>query len=283
MKKESIKYLISIVLSFILSVLCVLLSIILILKITIFNEEFFRKQLEKSNYTSNVMDEVQKKFKSYGAASGFDEDFFKGAVSMDMLKADIYREASRLYSDTDKQIDATGFRKIMHEKLLVNIEDRGINVADIDIEAIEYLSDVLTDAYVSVVSIPFTTQISRYIQTLGKVNGIALIVISAITLFCIRAIFIVNSSRRKKSRYFMYALGGTFLMMIIPVLYAFTNNRISKIAISGRALYYLVQSYAKDFLNTFLILGGVFALLWLLLLAYRRHVLYGDKIYKHNI
>ena len=70
LSKTSIARVISIAAAWIFSMLVVLLIGLLILRLTLCNPNFLKKQILDSNYISAAEQEMEENFKSYGAAGG---------------------------------------------------------------------------------------------------------------------------------------------------------------------------------------------------------------------
>jgi hypothetical protein len=248
----------------------------------VFDEGFFRKQVEASDYSDNLMENLQETLVSYGRASGFGEAVFSEAVSMDMLRADILREVSRLYQETDKRIDAASFMRNLNKSLTDDAEKRGYELSQEGVEAVDYLSRVSAEAYVNIVSIPFNEQIFNVLGRLGAMNKTGIIVAALLDVACAALLLFSASNNRKRAEGFMHAIAGAILMMGAPVLFLNFSETLRRLPLSGKALYQLSQQYIKSMAGSALIWMGVLGALWLCALIYLISVILSERSRNQN-
>jgi len=239
-----------VVLSFVLSLLFTVTACLAVLQLTVFDKNFFRRQIGQSMYAENLMENLQEILVSYGESSGFEEAVFREAVTMDMLRADVYREVSSLYEDTERKIDAGLFFNRMYQSLIEDAEKRGYILTDEDKEAVIYLARVTTEAYIDIVSLPFTEQIFSILGKLQRINSMGLIGIVVLDLFCIVLLLICLPSRRKKMEGIMHATAGSFLLMCVPALFLTFSDSLKRVPLTGKALYILSQKYIQGIVQT---------------------------------
>ncbi|MDR1914780.1 MAG: hypothetical protein LBQ68_09920 [Clostridiales bacterium] len=265
------------ILSFFLAMMLTVTMLLCMFHATIFNETFFREQIEKSGYVENLMDEVQETLTSYGMASGFSSEFFENVVSRDMLEADIYREISRVYSNSEKFIDTRRFNEQMKAELTAYVKS---NLSDPDAvigleqqNALDYLADTATEAYVSIVSIPFTEQIYSVIRQLSNMSLVRLAVLIALDVILIIAILLSGKdvvSKKRRIESLMNAIAASVLVLGVPMLIVIASGYIKRISLSGRALYFLLQQFFESIMLTTGVILGIMLLFWLCGLLYRQ-------------
>ncbi|MDR1643770.1 MAG: hypothetical protein LBT59_29085 [Clostridiales bacterium] len=251
-------------LSFLLSILLALTVVAAVIQTSIFSEAFFRKQVDLSGYSSYIMDELQDSLSSYGMVSSFDSAFFKSAVSSDALQADIYREVSRLYGHEGMAINQDLFRETLVAKLYEDVEKRGLEPTDNEREGIEYLADVSTEAYGTIVTIPFSRQISNLMLTAKSLMDKIFLGIIIADMAVLVNLLLFGSSHRKKFEGVANALAGALLMIGVPSVWVTTSGFYKNVALTSKALYYLVQSIVDEFFGLIWIYLAIMAVIWLL-------------------
>jgi hypothetical protein len=266
-----------VVASFIFSLSLALTSILCLLQTTVFDEGFLRNQIEASGYADNLMETLQESLGSYGRASGFGETIFREAVSMDMLRADVLREVSRLYQMTDKRIDTSSFMRSLNQSLLDDVEKRGLDLSTEGIEAVSYLARVSSEAYASIVSIPFNEQIFNALSKLGSMNRIGIIGVGLLDIACIALLLTCASSSRKRVEGFMHAIAGAMLMMSVPAVFLTLSETLKRLPLTGKALYNLSQQYIKGMANFTLIGLGILSILWICALIYLISIIVAER------
>jgi hypothetical protein len=274
----NVKKLISLVLSFILSLFIVVVCILLIVKVTFLNEGYLREQITKSQYTENLINEINKTFISYGIVSGFDEKFFTSVLTVDRVKSDIYYDVGRLYSGSTKKVDTKSFSDHLYNLLIENVKKRGFELNDEVDTALIYLTDTCTQTYKDNVGIPYVTQAHTYIAKFNKVIDLAIGGMLALCVFTMIILYMINPWKRRKIRYYMYAVGGSFFMLLMPSLFVLYANKIDKIGISGKSLYFLVVSYLNNVVNMLLSFTVGLGVIWLMLWAWRMWICSHDGI-----
>ncbi len=271
---------ISHVLSFLLNLLLVATSLVLILNLTILNEDFLRKQIDKSSFVSNITNELLTQFNSYGVSAGFDEEFFQSAIPLSYIEADIYREVSRIYSDTDKHIDYQAFRDKLYNSFIENAKSRGYEITEKENTGILYLTDLCTSTYINKLQIPYSEQLSNVLNKVDKIFNIIIFVLIILVIVLAIFILLINKSKRKKTRYFMYSLAAAFLMISVPLIFLYLSDIFERISIGSKSLYTLFQTYIQSTLSLSVFFAFLMLLFWLFIFTYRRVVLYGGKVYK---
>jgi hypothetical protein len=240
-----------------------------ILNLTVFSEEFFRQQIDRSNYSENTMETLQESLSSYGLVSGFDAAFFRKAVPIDTLQAEIYREVGRLYQSDSKKMDTDQFREDLLEKLYKNVEERGLEISEQEKEGIAYLADLSTLAYYNVVSIPFSNQISSLLQRAKDIFSTIFRILLACDLAALIIMLAAGRSRRRKIDLVINSIAGSILLLGAPTLAVLINGSLKNIALSGKAIYYFSQSYISSAMQVIWIYVAIMAIAWICIFFYR--------------
>jgi hypothetical protein len=276
-KKENV---ILLGLSFLFSITLAITIVLCLLQVTVFDQGFLRRQIERSRYPENIMNEVQVTLSSFGMGSGFSEGFFAEAVSQDMLTADIFREISRIYEDSRQRVVAGNrFNENLRAELTAYVEvQTGMQNTDEVLTydqqyAINNLADISTAAYVNIVSIPFTDQFFSVMSHLRRISAWGLAVFILLDVVCILVVLLTNKrivSRRDKVECLMNATAGAVLIIGIPAIWLAGSGVLRRISVSGQALYQLMQQYIASTFQIVWIMLGILAVIWLCGLLYRQ-------------
>lgn len=155
LSKTSIARVISIAAAWIFSMLVVLLIGLLILRLTLCNPNFLKKQILDSNYISAAEQEMEENFKSYGAAGGFESDVMLSLVNLDMLRNDLLSAVDLLYGQTAQEPDYTVYEEHAYQILTQNIAERNITMTDEITEGVRVLAQTCASDYAQRATIPF--------------------------------------------------------------------------------------------------------------------------------
>lgn len=273
-----VKKIISLILSFILSVLIAVMSIVVIVKITFLDEAFLRKQITASQYSENLIKDLEKSFTSYGIVSGFDSEFFKEVLQSESVKTDIYHEVSFLYGSGTKRASKTEFNEKLNSIILKDVQARGFEINESVQEALLYLSNTCTEDYMSSIEIPFMSSAKDIITKLNNLTTYAVSLLLFLSFVVVLIIYFLNSWKRRKLRYYIYSVAGAFLMIFVPAVFVSSSNKIELIGISSRASYYLAVDYFREVLGVFFVLAAVLGVMCVLLTLFRLWVCSNDDV-----
>ncbi len=263
-KRGRMRNIISWILSFILCLFLTLLALLIVVQATLLSPVFFKAQVEKSNYTAHVIEDMEEIFVSYGMSSGFDEAFFTSVLSETGVRADIDAEIDRLYTPDLAGADVDGFQNNLTDMLLENVRTRDIEITDEVTQAVSYLAEVCAQTYGEGVRLPLASYAAGALRTLRTPMVMATIALALLSLF---VLFFLFSLRRRKTfcRYAIYATSGSALLLLAPAVLALLSGRIDKIGLTGKALYFLATTYVRQGIFMLVCMAGVMALLTILL------------------
>lgn len=249
--KSGIRTALSILLAFFLCLLLFVTTCVGILQTTVLNENYMRSKLSQSGFYEQMADEIEQKFSSFGAASGFDEQFFDGIVDPVRVQQDIGNAVNQFYNNRGKQVETADFGQQLHQLFLADVEKRGIEVTPELEEAVQALTDACVQSYQDVVSVPFITEISPYVQKGYGLVRLLLIVLIVVMVVIAAILFFMHSWKHRAIRYYIYALSGSALMMVMLPVVVFLSGKVQRIGLASASLYHFAVSYMNGFLWRF--------------------------------
>ena len=261
-----------------LSILLTITLILCLLQATVFSEDFLRRQIDKSGYVSYAMGDLIDALSFQAEPVGFSKDVIRSAITGDMLKADIYREISFIYEDTDKTINAETMKKNIENALLTVINASGnINdetgLTDARKNDLASFSEKAAPIYIGAVSIPFAGEIHDTLKIMKDANITGIAGFGQIALACALILLFGAKhklSRRRRAGYIMNAVTGAVLILGIPTAYLYFNGWLELIPISDKPLYALTVRYLSSVIQIIWIFIGIMAVIWLCGMLYRR-------------
>lgn len=260
-RRERVRAALSILLSFFLSLFLTLLALVLLVQTTFLSPSFFRRQIDRSGYVTNLVADLEDYFVSYGETSGFDASVFTTVLEEQTVRADVVREIDRLYAADGAGADIQAFRDRLYQQLTENVQARQIAVTSEIDGALRYLVQICAETYQDGVGLPLATYAASGIAALRKPLLFALIGVAVLTLFAAAFLFIIQPIRKRALRYYGYACGGAALMLAVPAAWLLLSGRIGRIGITGKALYHLVVTYARQAALGALLAAGILLLL----------------------
>ena len=256
---------ISSIFSFLMCLLSFFLIFLIIMKITVLNENFMIKAMDKSNFYYQVKNDSEEQMALYEGASGFNRELFSDIIDIKMIEADAKFIVHSIYSNTNADIDVSELKETLYNEFVEEANRRNIKVTDEINESLKYFAQTCVEEYLNVISIPFNNQLSLLINSFIKPVNIAIIVLSISILFI--AIFIFLISKWKSLRYYIYALEGEFLFaIIIPAIY-FISGKINNILIINQALRNFVIFYSNMIFYQFIFASLIILFLIIVLMV----------------
>ena len=271
--KSKSRKIITLCLAFFLSLSMALSAFALAVQNTVLNPNYLRNQLSSSHYYDNVTTEAEEKFSSYASASGFDSDFFKTVININDVQLKVNESLSVLYGESDADPAVSDFQNILYDKLVQNVKDRKIALTASTNNSVKLLAKTCADTYLQYVSIPYAKEISQYFPKLRKILILLQVVSLILTVVFALLIFLINHWKHRAVRAYIYATGGTALMLsVLPILFLLSGYS-GRIALLSRSLYELAVSYINGIAYLFLEEALFFAAVLILFIFLYRYLL----------
>ena len=256
------------ILSFLLCLFLTVLSLLSLLECTLLSPGFLKKQVDKSAYTAHVIEDMEDIFVSYGISSDFDEAFFTSVLTEEEVRADIYAEIDRLYAADTAGADYDAFESQLYDKLTANVKERNLEITESVDQALHYLAQMCAETYREGVGLPFASYAASALAAAKTPLLICIAARAGLSLFFVGILF----SLPKKNcffRYTLYAFTGSAVTLTVLALVVLLSGKIEKIGLTGKALYYLVTSYAtQTVMLLFVAVGILLAAVLILALLY---------------
>ena len=186
-RKKLIIYYVS---EFFLSILLFILLLAIILKSTVFNLNFFYKQLDKNNYYEQLAESINKGMTNYVYQSGLDETIFEGLYTEKSLKEEVQRVVRNFYVGRKISVNTDDIEKKLNENINKYIEENNLIVdKQEDLDAF-----VEQELKVYKEKIVLTDVIAKFSGKFGKMNNVI-----TISIFGILSLFIILLVLAKKA------------------------------------------------------------------------------------
>ena len=271
MQKSTMRKIISIVFSFLISMLLFLTICLIVVRITVLNTDYMLDKLGSSNYYHQLSNEIEEQYAYISASSGIEESAFDGMVDTALLKQHVNSVFENIYKGSTEKVNTSAVSKDLYNKFLGYAEKNGYTVDDATSEALQYLADECQAVYDTYVNIPYINTISPFFVKMVKPVNITILALSAVIILMAVIIFVINRWRHRAVRAYIYALSGSFLMVLVLPLAVFLSGKINHIAITSKALYGLTVDFVEGILAMFFIISILLLVFVLvLLLVYQK-------------
>ena len=96
-------------------------------------------------------------------------------------------------------------------------------------EAVQALTDACIQSYQDAVSVPYITEISHYVQKGYELARLTLIVLIVVIVVIAAVLFFMHSWKHRALRYYIYALSGSALMIIMLPVIVFLSGKVQDV------------------------------------------------------
>lgn len=241
---------ISVTMTWIFSMLVVLLIGLLILRLSLCNSNFLKKQILDSNYLSLAEMEIEENFKSYGAAGGFESDVMLSLVDMEMLHADLFHAVDLLYGQNSQEPDYTAYENRVYQILTENIAQRNITMTDEIDEGVRILAQTCASDYAQRATIPFLSYLKPLILMVQKITFGALI---GIVIACGVCLWLIFGMQRNKRSGLAYTCQAMIASSVLTCAAPFVLNSflpVENLFLSPGSLKALLVTYVKNLFSS---------------------------------
>ena len=243
------KYIISIILAFLL-MLSILLTVALqIVSTTILNKDYILGKLDEANYYNNVYEQIKDSLAGYIGPSGLDEEVLENIYTIEQVKEDINLIINNIYENKNDKINTEDIK----EKLQNNIEasvgsglltkENKNSIEDfIDKIADEYVQNISHDPYFEKVG----TIINKAKDVVGKVEGIIIFVPIILAV----VILLLNIKQISSAvRFIAISILTSGVIGIALKLFIETKINISNILIINDSFSEVIKNVINSILN----------------------------------
>ena len=185
--KNRIKIIIYYLLEFILSILIFCLVSLILLKTTLYNPSYVKKQFINNNYYTNLSKSINEEMSNYIIQSGLTEDVIKNIYTEEILKETIENIIDSTYKGKKVIIDTKKIENNLKANINNYLEKNNIEVKDQESldKFIEQILNVYKDEVSLSNSIKYAEKIiskTKHLVTFGSILCIILIILTIIII-----------------------------------------------------------------------------------------------------
>lgn len=243
------RYIISIILAFLLMISILLTVALQIVSSTILNKDYILGKLDEANYYNNVYEQIKDSLAGYIGPSGLDEEVLENIYTREQVKEDINLIINNIYENKNDKINTEDIK----EKLQNNIEasvgsglltkENKNSIEDfIDKIADEYVQNISHDPYFEKVG----TIINKAKDMVGKVEGIIIFVPIILAV----VILLLNIKQISSAiRFIAISILASGVIGIALKLFIETKINISNILIINDSFSEVIKNVINSILN----------------------------------
>ena len=243
------KYIISIILAFLL-MLSILLTVALqIVSTTILNKDYILGKLDEANYYNNVYEQIKDSLAGYIGPSGLDEEVLENIYTREQVKEDINLIINNIYENKNDKINTEDIKEKLQNNIeasvgsgLLTKENRNSIEDFIDKIADEYVQNISHDPYFEKVGMI----INKVKDMIGKVEGIIIFVPIILAV----VILLLNIKQISSAiRFISISILTSGLIGIVIKLFIEAKINISNILIINDSFSEVIKNVINSILN----------------------------------
>ena len=268
--KSTLRKIVFVMLSFLLSLLLFFLSVSIVLYSTLLNPDYIFNNMDSENYFIEKTDEITLSLTDLGHASGLDESFFPELINKTMVAEDTRTYLDNVFSGKGTKISTENFEKVLNNALDNYIEEN--NITDVDISSREQLVGTAASIYRSSLELPLFNMLAGFIAGITAWMPFIIAFVSITSIAICAALVFANHWKHRAVKYIVCASTGTFLSLALIPAYLMISEKIKKINIPSKALYNTVVKCGDDISMFFLAFSAFFLLVSAILFLLFRHM-----------
>ncbi len=246
------------VLSYLSALLLTVLAVVLVLYLTVCNENYMKSRVTASGFPQIVYDTLLENYKSYAAATGFESHILTDQISAEQIEKDMQRTVAELYQGDTAFNLRNEIANSTYDAMAADAAARGRELNDTNKQGVSIVADACRSDYASYVSIPLASQLNLLI---GKLQNILWIVLLASVLFCALAIYLtvsLSGGRKTAYRSLFFALTASALLCLLIAAALNPMLRMENLNLEPASLRLFLASYVRGVFESFGIFAAVY-------------------------
>ena len=268
MNKNTVRSVISVILSFLMTLAITLLLVLVCLRLTIFNKDYIPSRINEAYYTT-ALNTLTEKLKTFAEPSMMPEETFDNLFTADMIKEDLKEAMKDTLSGLDYSFDDTAVHKLLMDRFTQYAERSGIKTDSANLES---LTSLCIQEYKKQISIPFLQTYAPIRNMFDNFFVVALLILSGVLIGILLLLFFIHPYKHRAVRFTIYSLLASALMIIPIPLFVLLQGAYEKWQIEPAQVQALVTSMVRTTMLS-LLTGGIFVgIVGVLLLFLVRHM-----------
>ena len=243
------RYIISIILAFLLMISILLTVALQIVSSTILNKDYILGKLDEANYYNNVYEQIKDSLAGYIGPSGLDEEVLENIYTREQVKEDINLIINNIYENKNDKINTEDIKEKLQNNIeasvgsgLLTKENRNSIEDFIDKIADEYVQNISHDPYFEKVGMI----INKVKDMIGKVEGIIIFVPIILAV----VILLLNIKQISSAvRFIAISILTSGVIGIALKLFIETKINISNILIINDSFSEVIKNVINSILN----------------------------------
>lgn len=254
MQKDTLRTVISTILSFMMMVCLSLLALLIGLYFTIFQVNFIVRRMN-DRYFDSVMQSLTKQLQDEIAPpSGFPDVVFENLFTRASVESDSRNYVQAVLGNLTYTLDTTKLR----DDLVQRFTDYAVqNNLSYKKENLESLAQICIDEYERQITVPFLKSFSSVRLMYERYFPYALLGLSTFLIVLVLFLFRIQPFKHRAVRYCIYSLFASALMVIPVPLWVLIQGAYAKMNISPEHMRMLFVSSVRTTLLVLVIIGVI--------------------------
>jgi hypothetical protein len=249
---KSIKIIFKYILGLLLTISIFFVFILLLAKLTVLNENYIYKTMDKIDYYNKVNETIKTKLIQNNMSSGFDDEILDDIYTINNIKKDVKSTINSLYTNKELKIDTNEIKN----KLTINVDNyiKENKIKISDKKALDEHINILVKVYID--EITYYSYLNGYVDKIVKINKYANI--SLIIMVCLTILLLVLLLFIIKQNILPACLMAVGLFMIFMYYHTLINIDYQTITIISTNFSILIRNIGKNLMNIYTISSYIF-------------------------
>lgn len=243
---------------------------LLVLKTTLFNQQFMEEAMQESNYVETITTEINERISDLGRGSNIPAEVLADTVPRAYVQKNVSHYIRSIYTDIPFLIEGTEeVKENIQQKVKDYAKEKNYEITAQTQQSIDNLKNSAAQSFSDYIEIPYLLVYGK--QVMGYSKTLTLMIFFSLTVTALMIIALIAIDTRffhRALRYLSYAIGGAGLMLLALPLFVYLSKMIERIGINSKSLYHFLTTYLTDFIVTFIQWGIVLLIgsliVWLL-------------------
>ncbi|MEG0660813.1 MAG: hypothetical protein RR443_09585 [Anaerorhabdus sp.] len=260
MSKQKWRTVVSYLFSFFLAFFLFVIVILTTTRFTLMSSSYFMNKMDAVDYYDNTATELNRFIKNNAAPSGFPLEMFENYIKEEDIRDEMIRYEENMFEGKHTVVSVDEIRKRIVKDTDKYIIDNNIVLNPSTRLGVEDFINTIVNQYTYLTQFPYINEYVSIINLFEKVYMLSIPVLLIVSALLCLAIYKLYDSKRRRKKYYSYALIGSGLLIGTLPFYLYAVRFFERINLSPKYMYDLLVALTRTYLFVNIMVGICFIL-----------------------
>lgn len=271
-KNRKLRFIISSVLSFLLSILLTAVSVLLAVGIGFINENRILDGLNYKDYYSSVEEQFYKDARDLTLPVGLPDSVTEQIVESDQVYEDVRGYVLAAVNGKTYEFHTEELKQKLTENIYVYFREQGMELNEEQLATVPEYTQMIAEQYEQDLKVPLVNYFSKLKVMYQKAEVIVILVCLILSAIIIVVLIRMYHWKHRALRFVIYATIAAAVMTAFPAVLALESGFYKKLGIGTEYLYYAVMKYLSNGFWIFIYIACIWAAVSAGLLLFIRYL-----------